>query len=317
MASDSQGATRPAASVAERVAALGYDPAAQPSERVAACNLCGTVEHPIRLARRDRYGYPTSFVLCAACGLGYLSPRLTAAAYAEFYANTYRPLVSAYHGRRIDADTLHLDQRPYATELAHFLAPHLPRPPHTILDVGGSTGIVAAVLADRFDASATVVDPAPDELDIARAAGLETITGMAEDYDPGHRTWDLVLLCQTIDHLLDIRSTLSVLRRMTAPGGRAFIDIVDLGIMLQRTGSIEAAIKIDHPYYLTARTAHAYFSLAGYQTVAERTTDDGHRGFILAPTRPRAPDWPAVRTARTELLTDIWATREAASCSTT
>ena len=50
-----------------------------------------------------------------------------------------------------------------------------------------------------------MLDPAPDELEVAAAAGMETIAGFAEDFDPGERRWDLVLLCQTIDHLLDVR----------------------------------------------------------------------------------------------------------------
>ncbi len=80
------------------------------------------------------------------------------------------------------------------------------------MDVGGSTGIVAAGMRDAFGSELTVLDPAPDELEVAAAAGMETIAGFAEDYEPGDRRWDLVLLCQTIDHLLDVRATLESMR---------------------------------------------------------------------------------------------------------
>ncbi len=287
------------------IAALRYDYAAQAKEWPVACNLCRAGGHGVEVASRDRYGYPATFVVCRCCGLGYLCPRLGATQYAHFYSDIYRPLVSAFHGRRIDAETLQLEQHGYATELAAFLLPLLPSPPQTILDVGGSTGVVARVLATGLNARATVLDPSPNELAVARAAGMETITGFVEDFDPGERSWDLVLLCQTIDHLLDVRGTLAGLRQMMAPGGRAFVDIVDVDVLLRRTGNIERVIKIDHPYYLTRTTAVALFALTGFKIVAERLSDDGHRGFVLAPGSRTEPDWPTLEFIAARFLASV------------
>lgn len=293
-----QGSTR-----TERIAALAYDYEAQPKRSVPTCDLCGASGDDIAdLACGDRYGFPARLAFCRRCGLGWLSPRMTAEAYAQFYDGVYRPLVSAYHGRRIDAETVQVGQRAYATELAGFLEPRLTCRPQTILDVGGSTGVVAAVLAGRLGARATVLDPAPDELEVARSAGVEAIAGFAEDFDCGTRRWDLVLLCQTIDHLLELRRTLTALRRMTSAAGRAFIDILDVDLMLQRTGAIERAIKIDHPYYLTRATAVAFFRRAGYAVLAERESGDGHRGFVLAPGPAVEPDWRALARAAAAFL---------------
>lgn len=298
-----------ASTVEERVAALGYDYSSEPKERPVECNLCGPRGRPVEVARQDRYGYPVTLVVCGTCGLGYISPRLSAAGYQRFYEGVYRPLVSAYHGRRIDAETLQLEQREYATQLAEFLAPMLPGPVRTVLDVGGSTGVVAGVLAARLGARATVLDPSPEELAIAEAAGMETVAGFVEDFEPGERRWDLVLLCQTIDHLLDVREALDALRRLTAPGGRAFVDVVDLNFVLHRTGAIERAVKVDHPYYLTRHTAEALFDLAGYSVVGERLSDDGHLGFVLSPGRRCEPDWDELHPRAASLLGAIWALR--------
>jgi SAM-dependent methyltransferase len=289
----------------ERIVALGYDYGAQATYRPAACNLCGVRGGAVEVADQDRYGYPATFVVCQRCGLGYLCPQLNASQYAHFYSEIYRPLVSAYHGRRIDAETVQLDQRGYATGLATFLLPLLTSSPRTILDVGGSTGVVSRVLAARPHARVTVLDPSPDELAVARAAGMETVAGLVEDFDPGGRRWDLVLLCQTIDHLLDVRGTLTALRRMMASGGRAFVDIVDVDVLLHRTGSVERVVKIDHPYYLTRPAAVALFTLAGFTIVAERLTDDGHRGFVLAPGAGSEPDWPALEATAAQFLSSI------------
>ncbi|MEU0940961.1 class I SAM-dependent methyltransferase [Embleya sp. NPDC005971] len=299
----------PETTAAERIAALGYDYGARAREHLADCNLCGTSGRAVEVARRDRYGYPATLLVCERCGLGYLSPRLSASDYAHFYDGVYRPLVTAYHGRRIDAETVQREQREYGAELAAFLGPLLPSSTETILDVGGSTGVVAGVLAERLDARATVLDPSPDELAAARSAGMETVAGFAEDFDPGERDWDLVLLCQTIDHLRDVRGTLAALRRMTAPGGHAFVDIVDVDIVLRRTGAIEHVVKIDHPFYLTRPTAAAFFAVAGYSIVAERVSADGHRGFVLAPGARSEPDWHGLGVAGTRFLAGVRALR--------
>lgn len=298
------------ATAAERIRAVGYGYRERTKEGGVACNLCGRDGRPVEVARTDRYGYPATMVVCRRCGLGYLSPRLTPGEYADFYDGVYRPLVSAFHGRRIDAETVQLDQAAYAAELADFLEPML-GPTATIIDIGGSTGVVAGALASRLGARATVLDPSPDELAVADAAGLETVAGLAEDYDAGGRRFDLVLLCQTIDHLLDPAATLAGLRRMTAPGGRAFVDVLDVGFVLARSGRIEGAAKIDHPYYLTHATAGALFVRAGFTVEAERFSDDGHLGFVLAPAEPAEPDWRRLAEAASALLEDIWRHRAA------
>jgi SAM-dependent methyltransferase len=243
--------------------------------------------------------------ICTRCGLGFLSPRMTAAEYGEFYERVYRPLLTAYHGRQIDAETVQVDQRVYAAELVGFLREHLGSAPATVLDVGGSTGVVASAVRDAFSAEATVLDPAPDELAAAAASGMETIAGFAEDFDPGERRWDLVLLCQTIDHLLDVAGTLSSLRRLTAGGGRAFVDVLDLMVAARKQGSVEGAVKIDHPYYLTRDTARAFFLRSGFEPVAERLSADGHWGFLLVPGEPREPDWDALAAATGETLAEL------------
>ncbi len=78
-----------------------------------------------------------------------------------------------------------------------------------ILDIGGSTGIVAHHFARAFAMQGTVIDPAPMEVEIARRLELETITGFVETYDPGKSRYQLVFMCQTVDHLLDVEHHLA------------------------------------------------------------------------------------------------------------
>ena len=286
----------------ERIAALGYDYAAKPIRRTRRCNLCGG-DRFVTVTHRDRYGYPATADGCLRCGLVFLNPAMTADAYTDFYTQVYRPLVSAYHGRLIDAETIQDEQREYAASRADFIEPRLrERSCKTLLDVGGSTGVVAHALKERFDLFATVIDPAPLEIEVARELGLKTITGFVEDYDPGGASYDFIVLCQTVDHLLDVSLSLSKIRSLLSKDGLFFVDIVDFRAAYRRNGSVEEAVKIDHPYYLTDETMRAYLARSGFDVVGiDYAADHLHVGYLCTPGTPAVDALPAPA-----LVADQW-----------
>ena len=288
-----------------RIAALGYAYAAQPQERTAHCNLCGA-SVLVTLTHRDRYGYPAQAAACARCGLAFLNPRMTAAAYGRFYDGVYRPLVSAFHGRLIDAQTIQAEQQEYALDRAAMIRPFVRGAGlRTMLDIGGSTGVVAGHFAREFGLEGTLIDPAPLEVEQARAFGLETLTGLVEEHDFGARRFDFVIVCQTIDHLLDISGTLQRVRDLLTDRGQLFVDIVDFRAAYLRNWSVEDATKLDHPYYLTQNTMEAYLRRAGFAIVkVDYAADHLHVSYLcrLAPPSPDAlPDPSAVRDLFREL----------------
>jgi SAM-dependent methyltransferase len=271
----------------QRIAALGFDYAAQPKEWITACNLCGAARFVV-LNRRDRYGYAAQADACGRCGLVFLNPRMTAPAYARFYDGVYRPLVSAYHGRLIDAVTVQAEQREYADDRAQFVRPFVPSTRGgTMLDIGGSTGVVASHFARVFGLKGTVIDPAPLEIAQARRLGLETITGLVEAYDFGDHRFDLVLICQTVDHLLDVAGTLTRVRGLLKADGLLFIDIVDFRAAYLRNWSVDAAIKIDHPFYLTEETMTSYLRRAGFEVLrTDYAADRLHVSYLCRGAEP-------------------------------
>lgn len=265
----------------ERIQALGYDYAAQPREWVDACNLCGGSAFVV-LTHRDRYGYPAEAHACSGCGLTFINPRMTAASYGRFYDGIYRPLVSAFHGRLIDARTIQAEQREYAEQRAAFVKPFLEGAGlKTLLDIGGSTGVVAHHFTREFGLRGTLIDPAPLEVEEARRLGLDTVTGLVEEHDFGAQKFDLVLICQTVDHLLDVGSVLRRVRSLLSDNGLLFIDIVDFRAAYLRNWSVEDAIKIDHPYYLTQETMTAYLRRAGFDLLrADYAADHLHVSYL-------------------------------------
>lgn len=236
-----------------------------PKEVVIACNLCRSKAFS-KLGKMDRYGRHAPTVECKTCGLVCLSERMTPEAYREFYQQGhYRALLSQFYGRPVTAHTIQAEQMVYAARLAIWLAPYMES--HTgglLLDLGGSTGVVAERLQQEFNLDATVVEPSPAEADLAGSKGLAVATMGLEDYDAGGNHYDLVTLCQTVDHLLDIRAALKRIRGWVKPGGLFFVDFVENG-----------PIKIDHPYYLTRQTMSEYRLKAGFSEVVMEPSGDG------------------------------------------
>lgn len=274
----------------KRIQALAFNYADQPKEPVERCNLCSG-EYFVQISHRDRYGYAAEAFACGRCGLVFLSPRLNAKAYGEFYESVYRPLVSAYHGRPIDAKSIQAEQGEYAIERAEFAAPYLQTSQNarTLLDIGGSTGVVARHFAERFGYAGTVLDPSAEELQEAKGYGLDTMQGFIEMADFAGKKFNLILLCQTIDHLLDISLTLEKIRECLKEGGLFFVDIVDFRAGILRNWSVTEAIKIDHPYYLTQETMEAYLHRKGFEVLRKGyAADHLHISYICKAGQPEA-----------------------------
>ena len=170
----------------------------------------------VTLTHRDRYGYPAQASACARCGLVFLNPRMTAAAYGRFYDGVYRPLVSAFHGRLIDARTIQAEQREYAADRAEFVRPFLARRrPATMLDIGGSTGVVAGHFAQEFG-----LDRDADRSGAARGARRRAPSvsrrspGWSRSTTSAAAASISCMICQTVDHLLDVAGTLRRVREL-------------------------------------------------------------------------------------------------------
>ena len=227
---------------------------------------------------------PTQTAMCMQTGLIFLLDRLTPEGYSELYRSFYRPLVSAFFNRTTDVKHIQQNQITYATRLAHLLRNFLsPGAGATLLDVGGSTGTVAEKFVQQFGYQATVIDPAPDELQVARSKGMNVFEGFVEDYPEGEQ-FDLVLMCQTIEHLNDLAGALASIRNLTSPEGYFYVDIVDFFQACALYGSIEAALHIDHCYNFTHEAAVHLFNSLGWQIMLVDTTlQVGHVGYLLKP----------------------------------
>jgi SAM-dependent methyltransferase len=157
-----------------------------------------------------------------------------------------------------------------------------------LLDIGGSAGVVSAQFAKKFDLSATVLDPAEEEVRAARALGLGGVVGSVEEYDTDEK-YDLILLCRSIEHLMDLRTAFSRIRRLLKPGGHFYCDLADFVELCHLVGPPETVAKIDHCYWLTQSTALDIFRALGFEVVSMNIVFGfGYAGYLLRASEPKA-----------------------------
>jgi SAM-dependent methyltransferase len=269
---------------AETERLLGFE-----REIVTSCNVCSSPRH-VLICGSDRYGLPLRMALCLDCGLFYLVDRFSAPAYSDFYATgAYRDVSCCFNGVAHTIQHVQADQVSYARTLVRLLTGFVPHSrAGKLLDVGGSAGIVAREFMTAFGLHGTVLDPATEEVKAARDAGLDAVVGSVEDWETQDR-FDLILLCRSIEHLFDLRLSLTRIRSLLAPQGLFYCDIADFMEMCRMVGAPETLTKVDHCFWLTQTTALQIFRTLGFELVSMNVVFGvGYTGFLLRACEPSA-----------------------------
>jgi ubiquinone/menaquinone biosynthesis C-methylase UbiE len=225
------------------------------------CPVCGAT-YGARIAHKDRYGVGATFTLCHRCSLIYLDPTASDEAYAEFYNGQYRKLAQEYRGKQ----DLEKNQVRYGNALAAFLEKTVGRV-KTMVDIGGSTGIIAKAVVDRNPGcEVTVVDYNERELAKARSFGFKTIVGDARHVNG--REYDLCLMCRSIDHCTRPLETMQNIERIIGRTGLAYVDHCDW-LLIARAEGFTKSLHIDHPSNFTRESFNRLLTYSRLSPVAE------------------------------------------------
>ena len=275
------------------------------------CNVCDSPRYAV-LSTHDRYGFPARTAVCLQCGLIYVVDRFTPKGYSDFYNDgCYREMISQFKAKRQTIAAIDKAQIAYTAGLIASMKGYLPGASGArLLDIGGSTGYVANEFQKHFGLRATLIEPSSEEVAAARKLGLDAHVASLEDFRCEEQ-FDVILLCRTIEHLYDLKLSMTRIRDLLKPGGIFYCDIAEFMEICRREGPPEAITKIDHTYWLTQETARGIFATLGFQIAgAHLTLPPDQLGFLLQKAEPTAPAQlassvldPMLRTFR-EVATD-------------
>lgn len=169
----------------------------------------------------DRYTIPHRMVLCEACCLIRANPRMTPAAYAEFYNTEYRKIYDGfpYKDKSEDDEFLYGLQVARGHDVKNFLE-EFDVVPTSVIDIGSDKG---GTLAPFKDAGCTVygVELCQRGRDFAATKGIEAVASLDDLIARGIKI-DLVIMQDFIEHLMDLNE-MDKIKEVLAPTGSLFI----------------------------------------------------------------------------------------------
>ena len=183
--------------------------------------FCGADFDDLVLAERDRYFIPHRTVLCRQCSLIRTTPRMTAAAYREFYNIEYRPIYDGWQfGTQGDNDEFRfMVQSEKGLSFKQFLEFFELRP-KTVVDVGANMG---GTLAAFQESGCTVygIEWYEQGFTFGEHCGIPMLHSVEEALARGIKA-DLVILQDVFEHYLDLRE-IAKIKQLLAPDGVLFV----------------------------------------------------------------------------------------------
>jgi len=239
------------------------------------CAICkGTLF--FTLATRSKNNLKARTVMCKQCGLIFISPRMSAKDYDDYYKYHYRKDRDAIKGSSNEED-LELNWK-HAIEFGKGLAKTMGQflKDGLTIDVGSSTGGVLAGLKElKPKLEILGIEPSLSESEYANSHGVKTITKIFEDYVKENqerkqeRKEDAqnVFCVQSLNHLLDPAGFLEWSHEVLKEGGHIFLAVKNFKHQVRRAGSIEGGIQIDHVYMFTPETLKLLVESRGFKVV--------------------------------------------------
>ena len=214
---------------------------------------CGA-SSSVLLSEHDRYSMPCQTNLCPSCGLVYVSPRMTPAAYAEFYQHEYRKI---YHTDDDHNALVALQNGETIRQYCEFYDCI----PSSVIDIGcGKGGVLRAFI--QKGAIGYGVDQDATAIAEGHAVGLPIEVGDAQTLIDRGLTADLVILHHVLEHCLDLAGMLAQMRQILTPNGVLYIAVPGI-----HATPMARLFQTAHVYHFTADTLEYVMQCEGWRAL--------------------------------------------------
>ena len=228
-----------------------------------ACALCGN-------RQTDRlYGKFDLFIArCAHCGLVFANPRLSKEDIWKRYSPDYfwREYLPALGVRDGKYSLEHFDRR-HAAMLE--LIAHRVRPPASLLEVGTGAGFFIKV-AERAGWRVTGIEVSEEGVTFARnELRLDVRREAAEEMNFPPGSFDVIVMFEVVEHLLDPLRALHAIRQVLRPGGLLVISTPNFNALSRFGLGKDWAVlsPAEHLYYFTEASLKNLLEKTGFKDI--------------------------------------------------
>ncbi len=235
----------------------------RPAPGPRACPICGGGRKSVFF--RQMFSGPDSasflsgydVAVCDDCGFGFADRIPMQVEFDQYYRDS-----SKYENdnRAGEASPEDLDR---FRKIADLVERFLPSRQARILEIGCSTGGLLAVLRGDGFPNVEGIDPAPACASAAgRLHGIRVRTGSLADLPVAAERFDMVILVGVLEHVVELRRTMEMIRELCAPSGQVYVEVPD---------ALHFADCMDAPYQQFSTEHVAYFSDRSLRNLAEGT----------------------------------------------
>jgi SAM-dependent methyltransferase len=236
----------------------------QPTLESTGCCACGSRKGRT-LFPQDRHGLGLATELCLRCGLLYLNPRPTAAAYADFYEHAYETFFPSR------ARLISHQQIPSETAARRIGAYRKLLPPGSrVLELGAGDGAFLRALTALPAVDGAGIEPSSLCHDICRELGGRIVANSLEEMTAPAVPYTHAAAFHVLEHCVNPVETLRALGGQLADGGVLFIEVPNLRGRWRGLGMIHLAHPMmflpDSLRYVVERAGFAVESIEELET---------------------------------------------------
>ena len=203
---------------------------------------------------------PSFIAKCTDCGLLYMDTAATQEDFLDYYK--YGAVAPKYYDMFGKEDT-----DDYYQHLCKLMEPYIEK--HSrILDVAGAWGEFAAYMKAQGYEHVTDLDPAETCISYARERGVKTLmidsTAMG---DIGEKSFDLVILNHSLEHILDVESTMLNIGRVLKEKGYLFIEVPDVGGYADEEAAPFNFLTYEHVLHMSMNDMDNLAGIYGYEII--------------------------------------------------
>lgn len=217
--------------------------------------LCGC-DNDVIIAETDRYGFSLKTVICKACGILRINPRLDRNSLKEFYGREYQDL---YFNTGASGIAAHFKaQRTAGLYIKDFIESHYKYSKfkgRTILEIGCSAG---GILEPFLQSGAAVrgYDYNDSYLEYGRSVDkrLDLRHGGIDDIGSIRDRFDLIIMNHVLEHMHDPKETIQAAGRLLKDNGILYLSVPSIKntqYYNSPTRSYLGSLHIAHLYYFS------------------------------------------------------------------